>query len=152
MTQEFKKYLEDFTNQSIEELTSLSNKKFKAPNQDSHEVQVLKENLRELLSEIAKTGDVNGYDWNLLKNYFVIAIKDAQFYMNTKYNDCSNKPGETFNEILDDLIELFLLFDDSSPFTIQRIAEILLEPEKYYTSSRKYTYALERLQNISPIF
>merc|ERR1711935_1239372 len=115
-------------------------------------MSVLKENLRELLTEIARTGEATAYSWVLLKNYFVIAIKDALIYVNTKYPDCSNKLGEQFNDVLQDLIDLFLLFDDVPPFTTQRIAEVLLEPEKYYKSSRKYCYALERLLNISPIF
>ena len=34
------------------------------------------------------------------------------------------------------------------PFTIQRIAELLLEPEKYYTSLVKYNRAFDKLVNI----
>ena len=34
------------------------------------------------------------------------------------------------------------------PFTIQRIAELLLEPEKYYTSLAKYNRAFNKLVNI----
>lgn len=35
------------------------------------------------------------------------------------------------------------------PFTIQRITELTLEPEKYYRSSRKLLYAYEKLVNVA---
>lgn len=152
MNDEFKTWLEDFTKEASEELKNLEDNKGIKTTQDSHQMSVLKENLRELLTEIARTGEAASYNWPFLKNYFVIAIKDALIFVNTKYPDCSNKLGEQFNDVLQDLIDLFLLFEDTPPFTIQRIAEVLLEPEKYYKSSRKYCYALERLLNISPIF
>ena len=34
------------------------------------------------------------------------------------------------------------------PFTLQRIAELLLEPEKYYSSLLKYNRAFNKLVNI----
>lgn len=41
------------------------------------------------------------------------------------------------------------LFNDRPPFTIQRISELTLEPEKYYRSCKKILYAYEKLVNVS---
>lgn len=35
------------------------------------------------------------------------------------------------------------------PFTIQRIAELTIEPHKYYKSCRKLLYAYEKLVNVA---
>ena len=34
------------------------------------------------------------------------------------------------------------------PFTLQRIAELTYEPEKYYKSTKKILYAYEKLVNV----
>lgn len=35
------------------------------------------------------------------------------------------------------------------PFTLQRICELTLEPEKYYKSCKKILYGYEKLVNVS---
>ena len=47
------------------------------------------------------------------------------------------------NDIIDYINKIKIM-----PFTIQRIAELLLEPEKYYTSLAKYNRAFNKLVNI----
>jgi len=47
MTEEFKTYLEEFTNEASQELKALEEQKYKTPDQDSPQMLELKENLRE---------------------------------------------------------------------------------------------------------
>ena len=35
------------------------------------------------------------------------------------------------------------------PFTIQRIAELMLDPKTYYKSTKKILYAFEKLVNVN---
>ena len=47
------------------------------------------------------------------------------------------------NDIIDYINKITIM-----PFTIQRIAELLLEPEKYYSSLLKYNRAFNKLVNM----
>jgi serine/threonine-protein phosphatase 4 regulatory subunit 2 len=108
-------------------------------------VKHLKEELKGLLKEIANTGDASAYEWQHLKHFIIISVKDALLAMHKRYPDFEEKPGESFNEVMNELIELFYLFESEGPFTLQRICEVVLEPEKNYKSSNKFIYAIERV-------
>ena len=54
-----------------------------------------------------------------------------------------NNEENITNDIIDYINRIRIM-----PFTIQRIAELLLEPEKYYTSLVKYNRAFNKLVNI----
>ena len=43
----------------------------------------------------------------------------------------------------------YILNNKRPPFTLQRICELTLEPEKYYKSCKKILYAYEKLVNVS---
>jgi hypothetical protein len=103
--------LKKFQNKCEHEIDGIELKRFSNPSQDSNNIKLLKEDMREILTSIALDGNVKPYSWPLLKNYLAIAIKDSLFYMNDKYPDCPDKMGENFDDILGDLIELFMLFD-----------------------------------------
>ena len=57
------------------------------------------------------------------------------------------KNQNEYENITDDIIE-YINKIKIMPFTIQRIAELLLEPEKYYKSLLKYNRAFNKLVNI----
>ena len=57
------------------------------------------------------------------------------------------KNQNEYENITDDIIE-YINKIKIMPFTIQRIAELLLEPEKYYKSLFKYNRAFNKLVNI----
>jgi len=59
----------------------------------------------------------------------------------------SDKNDIEYENITNDIIE-YINKIRIMPFTIQRIAELLLEPEKYYTSLLKYNRAFNKLVNI----
>lgn len=46
-------------------------------------------------------------------------------------------------------IEVFCLLQFRPPFTLQRICELLIDPEKHYKSSKKILFAMEKLVNVS---
>lgn len=58
-------------------------------------------------------------------------------------NDLFINRDNTDCDIIEYINKLHLM-----PFTIQRIAELLLEPTKYYTNSRTYNKAFTKLVNI----
>ena len=112
MSEDHIKNLKKFYDISEQEIKDMEIKKFKDPKSDDKSTQVLKEDLRDLVAEISKNGEVGSYNWSHLRRYFTIAIKDSLFYMKSKYPDFSETFGETFEELLGDLIELFNLFDN----------------------------------------
>ena len=63
MHQELKTYLQEFAKETASEIKGLEEKKYRTTDQDSNQLKILKENLRELLVEIAQNGDVSEYSW-----------------------------------------------------------------------------------------
>ena len=63
-----------------------------------------------------------------------------------KSNEGNNKSDKDEN-IEKDIVE-FINKMNYMPFTIQRIAELLLEPKKYYSTLLKYNRAFYKLVNI----
>jgi serine/threonine-protein phosphatase 4 regulatory subunit 2 len=64
--------------------------------------------------------------------------------VNDRFGDCK----ESFEEELD-IILLYVLNFKSPPFTLQRICELLLDPERHYRSAKRLLYAFEKLVNVS---
>ncbi len=60
---------------------------------------------------------------------------------NIKIVKHSNKKNKLFYNIWSILISKKIYYYYRPPFTLQRICEVILEPEKYYKSSRKLLYA-----------
>lgn len=75
-------------------------------------MSALKQELKGLLKEIAQTGDASKYDWQLLKHFIIVSVKDVLLKMHEKYPDFPEKGGDTFNDVVADLIELFYLFEN----------------------------------------
>ena len=51
------------------------------------------------------------------------------------------QPAEEYTDSCDLLLQRMEMFTEA-PFTIQRICELILEPEKYYKNTNKYIHAL----------
>lgn len=140
----------DFNSAAAKEIEQLGKGSLHFPEEASEHVKKLKEELKGLLKAISTTGDASAYDWQLLKHFIVISVKDSLLWMHKKYPDFIEKPGESFTEVVNELIELFYLFETEGPFTLQRICEVVLEPEKNYKSSNKFVYAIERVLSADP--
>ena len=113
-------------------------------------------NSKELeLNLINDHDNFNDYDrHNINSNIF----EDLNFYLSNNSGNLNlheqninfTKPEKIYinnenitNDIIDYINKIKIM-----PFTIQRIAELLLEPEKYYTSLAKYNRAFNKLVNI----
>ena len=95
---------------------------------NSHEHNILEE------KNLNLDGDFNLSD----ENHFA----DEVIRMN-KVNNKNNIDEDIEKDILE-----FINKINSIPFTIQRIAELLLDPKKYYSSLAKYNRAFYKLVNI----
>ena len=80
--------------------------------------------------------------------------EDLNFHMDNNYNieqnfsfSKSEKSPKEQENITKEIIE-YINKIKIMPFTIQRIAELLLEPEKYYSTLPKYNRAFNKLVNI----
>ena len=57
--------------------------------------------------------------------------------------------GETAEELKSRLLQLLDGFDDEAPFTMQRLAEVLLEPQIQYARLDKLVMLLSRIKELS---
>ena len=119
-------------------------------------------NFDEELNNI-KNKAISIYEWNDLKQYFIEKYKSViQEYNNIENeNDNQNKKkiDETKNESpdinnlntiqnIDEDIIYYLTNMKKMPFTLQRMAELLLEYNIYYKSAFKFNFAFKKLVNI----
>ena len=109
-----------------------------------------------------KLGNDN-YNYNLYDNDKHMnnnSLEDFNFHLDNNNNSMNlnlheqnfsfgktSKNNKETENITKDIIE-YINKIRIMPFTIQRIAELLLEPEKYYTSLIKYNRAFNKLVNI----
>jgi hypothetical protein len=119
-------------------------------------------NFDEELNNI-KNKAISIYEWNDLKQYFIEKYKSViqEYNKIENENDNQNKKkiDETKNESLDinnlntiqnideDII-YYLTNMKKMPFTLQRMAELLLEYNIYYKSAFKFNFAFKKLVNI----
>ena len=83
-------------------------------------------------------GRMRRYPWPLLKPLVAHLLGDVitQYASAVKVEVGPVLPlsgGETAEDLRARLLQLLDGFDDEAPFTMQRLAEVLLEPEKQYT-------------------
>lgn len=82
------------------------------------------------------------YEWSTLKKFFL------EYYKKTVETfPKEKKENETISNIDDDIIE-YMTNLNKMPFTLQRMAELIIEPSKYYKNANKYNNAFKKLVNI----
>lgn len=114
-------------------------KEEKVKENNSEDQPLEKTNFEEELKNI-KAKDKTEYSWDVLKTYVLDKYKEI-------VNDFP-KEGENSNE--DEEIIDYINNLNKIPFTLQRIAELLLEPKLYYKTANKYNSAFKKLVNIEP--
>ena len=114
-------------------------KEEKVKENNSKDQPLEKTNFEEELKNI-KAKDKTEYSWDVLKTYVLDKYKEI-------VNDFP-KEGENSNE--DEEIIDYINNLNKIPFTLQRIAELLLEPKLYYKTANKYNSAFKKLVNIEP--
>ena len=103
--------------------------------------------------EYIKENGKSKYEWFVLKKYFVeFYIKVVESFPQEKKeieNQETNKQGtdKKITNIDEDIIE-YINGLNKIPFTLQRMAELLLDPKRHYKNSDKYNSAFKKLVNI----
>ncbi|CAK0788007.1 hypothetical protein CVIRNUC_011229 [Coccomyxa viridis] len=105
--------------------------------------------LRGVLVEIATTNIIR-YPWPMLRPLVEHLLGEVvhDFDSTSQVEVGPTLPlagGETAEELQARLLQLLDGFDTEAPFTMQRLAEVLLEPRKQYTRLEKLALALEKL-------
>ena len=103
--------------------------------------------------EYMKENGKSKLEWGVLKKYFVeFYIKVVESFPQEKKeieNQETNKKGtdKKITNIDEDIIE-YINGLNKIPFTLQRMAELLLDPKRHYKNSNKYNSAFKKLVNI----
>eukprot|EP01102_Stenamoeba_stenopodia_P005020 TRINITY_DN1551_c0_g1_i1.p1 TRINITY_DN1551_c0_g1~~TRINITY_DN1551_c0_g1_i1.p1 ORF type:complete len:205 (-),score=54.25 TRINITY_DN1551_c0_g1_i1:375-989(-) len=93
--------------------------------------------LQEILEGISTTG-LSMFPWEALKILLGHQLKTVAL----KYEDAKEN-AELFDKVLNNLNAY-----NQAPFTLQRITELALRPERFYKSLRKLLFALEKLVTV----
>ena len=93
------------------------------------------------LMNIKEKGN-SSYEWSTLKKYFL------DYYKKTVETfPKEKKETEQISNVDEDIIE-YMTNLNKIPFTLQRMAELIVEPTKYYKNANKYNNAFKKLVNI----
>eukprot|EP00877_Chromochloris_zofingiensis_P008687 jgi/Chrzof1/4071/Cz13g19050.t1 len=110
--------------------------------------RVLTNALRGVLAEVAITGKVR-YKWPLLRPLVVFAMERMLLDLNTNSQVEVGPPAPLlYDENLPQLLERFKSYlwrFQDAPWTIQRLCELVLEPQKQYTKLHKLVLAIDKL-------
>ena len=68
--------------------------------------------LNKVIEKVCSSGDVNTFDWKLIKNLILYKIKETILNMQASYPDFRDKPGDTFEIQLENILQSFLAFED----------------------------------------
>lgn len=118
-------------------------------NMTENKKQILNEfnsdfNFEKELKSIKETGKTD-LEWKNLQNNFIEYYKKVVNEFPKEVNDSeNNNPKDNIDE---DIIEYLGSFT-KIPFTLQRMAELILEPKLYYNKASKYNSAFKKLVNI----
>ncbi|CEL91801.1 unnamed protein product [Vitrella brassicaformis CCMP3155] len=107
------------------------------------------EDLEAVIRQIANNGVIR-YPWELLKHVLAAKIRQVLMEYHTKKPDVKLHQGESFTSHVDAIVKALQDFT-GPPFTIQRLCELLSDPRKSYTSTKKLTYAFERMLKVISI-
>lgn len=107
---------------------------------------IITEELDGIIHEIAHSGVANGYPWDALRWLLVRKLERVLIDFKQDRDDLPLREGETFEVAAVEPLMRSLLEPrrEGAPWTLQRLCELLSEPRRIYTSTRKYVYALQR--------
>jgi serine/threonine-protein phosphatase 4 regulatory subunit 2 len=110
--------------------------------------KVVSPELLKIVDNISKTGVVC-YSWATLKKLLSHLLSQSIKSYSAKIADTQTAKGDDeendFEKRSQNFLEALERFDEA-PFTVQRLCELILSPEKVYTNSyNKYMSALEKV-------
>ena len=101
-----------------------------------------------MLQDVAKSGRVP-VDWGVLLEVLTGKLAQVLQRYQSTYGPCESETDEvSFAERRNMLTEALRSFD-GPPFTVQRLAEVLLNPEPQYAATHKLMNGLEKLLSVS---
>ncbi|CAM9333205.1 unnamed protein product [Pylaiella littoralis] len=103
--------------------------------------------LEGVLREIAKVG-VPYYGWGGLKELFAAQMVEAVGALEKDSGFLRSAGGKDYQQRRDELVASLRSFD-AAPFTLQRLAEVLQDPRRQYSTTHKLINGLERLLSVS---
>ncbi len=101
----------------------------------------LEKGLSVVLEEIARLGKGEHLHWPLLRHFLAVRMQTCLESMPNK------SPG--YADQKEVLLMYLFEFTEVGPFTLQRLCELVLKPETYYSCPRKLLYAFEKLVSVS---
>ena len=103
-----------------------------------------------VLQGVAASGS-QPFPWPHLRSLLaaVVVERGAAFYAAVADTDDSRR-GHSYSDKIATIVALLYEFDDT-PFTIQRLAELLLSPRALYTSTRKWLNAVTKAVTVSSV-
>ena len=139
--------IEDKISENNKEIKENNNNKEENDNKNNDKTNELKNNEKNIdfIKELnyIKNSSKTNYSWDELKHYFIENYKSII----NNFIDNKNEEEKT-NSNIDEEIIYYLTNMSKMPFTLQRMAELILEPKKYYETPFKFNYAFKKLVNI----
>ena len=119
--------------------------------QYSEDINHLKEDLRLILNSIVSDGELpKDVSWTLGIRFIEFMIIEESQNFKAKFDYMIHDEGyESFEVNLKVLLTLLENFKEQPPFTLQRICELLIQGQDYYTQTHQFMFALEKCLNIS---
>jgi len=117
------------------------------------------EDLTQIIVNISKTG-VSCYPWGPLKQllthllhqvlqrYHAKTLENRKGDFNIEQAEMYKREEEEFEQKSQKFFQALSSYEDA-PFTLQRLCELVLSPERIYSTSKKYFTALEKMVNIT---
>ncbi|CAK71308.1 unnamed protein product (macronuclear) [Paramecium tetraurelia] len=154
---DYQTQLKEFYEQTQEIVSSIQQgiriKKVKDIIQYSKDIPIQISNLmgqlKPILESISQNGEIQKYNWLHLRSLIVITTRDMLLNMQKLYPYEKTAQNEGFEDELDIVLQFLCVFEQKPPFTLQRICELLIDPQKHYKSSKKILFAMEKLVNVS---
>lgn len=115
---------------------------------------VIDDNLKFIINDMATNGLLK-IEWKFVRPLITIQLFTSTIKFYEQHPNpplIQNKPGYKFHEYLFRLLNALGNFEHGAPFTLQRLCEIIQNPEsQHYTEIGKLLFGLEKLVSVSSI-
>jgi len=68
--------------------------------------------LNKVIEKIAANGEAETYEWKSIRNFILYKIKETILTMQNSYPDFRDRPGDTFDSQLENILQSFNSFED----------------------------------------
>lgn len=68
--------------------------------------------LNKVIESVSKKGEAEHYDWKTIKPFILFKVKETILSMQSSYPDFRPRPGESFDDQLDSIIQSYMAFEE----------------------------------------